>query len=100
MEVILNSTQKNSPKNAFLEKLTYDILTNSVNEEHLDFPLSDIELPRLRDEILTIKHGISHGKVGSVLVKVDNGELEWLSFHYEFKTFKAEKIISCIVTYA
>lgn len=100
MEVIINAYSGHSPKNRFLEEWVYNYLAqkdlgNKISEE-LILP----SFPSLNSgSILEIKYGISHGKVGAVLVSVLNDEnVKWLSFHMTFKNNKANQISNVILT--
>ncbi len=100
MKVILPEYIGHSPKNKFLEMWVFDYLTNP--ELLRDKTNGNLRLKKLnfsKDTHINILYGISHGKVGSVLLKVFEREKNYfMSFHLEFETFKAEKISSCIIT--
>lgn len=102
MQIILNNAKGHSPKNRFLEQWVADLLEGKPLDETLTENCVLPQLPLLsQDAIMTIQYGITHGKVGAVLVKVDNDhQINWLSCHVRFKTVKADKIEEAILTYS
>lgn len=100
MKINLPKSSGHSPKNAFLVRWVLDFIQGNTIYDRVK---SDVVLPVIpkfsKNSTVSIEYGISHGKIGVVLVKVedDKKSKKYLSFHLEFSTFKAQEISKIII---
>lgn len=100
MKIILHPMKGHSPKNRFLEEWAADFLAGKDMSDRVKKGSRLPSIPFIAQEaVVEIVYGISHGKSGAVLVKIEGDpNLQWLSFHLEFTTFKADTIGHLILT--
>lgn len=99
MKINLPKSSGHSPKNAFLVRWVLDFIQGNTIDDRVK---SDVVLPAIpkfsKNSIISIEYGISHGKIGVVLVKVEDDKAKkFLSFHLEFATLKAQEISKVMI---
>lgn len=100
MKIILHPMKGHSPKNRFLEEWIADFLAGKDLSNRVKEGVSLPAIPTISQGArVEIVYGISHGKSGAVLVEIEGDpNYQWLSFHLEFTTFKADTIGNVILT--
>lgn len=99
MKINLPKSSGHSPKNVFLVQWVLDFIQGNTIDDRVKDEAILPAIPEFsKNSIISIEYGISHGKIGVVLVKVEDDKAKkYLSFHLEFSTFKAQEISKVII---
>lgn len=98
MKIIQENIQKNSPKNAMVEKLTHEFFNTYGSKSLLGFDLTNTKLPNLESATVHIKYAIAHGKSAFAICEIEDSDIDVLIINYEFTTLKCNELKNIIIT--
>lgn len=103
MKIIRTGACSNSPKNKFVEDFTKALLESDrgfieeFSGENFEFPSGFLSTEK--ECTIEFIFAISHGKFGSLLCRVEEGDkIYHLSFRYLFSNIKASKMQKVFIT--
>lgn len=93
MQLIRSGECGNSPKNAFVEEFTIDLITGSRLDDRMADGAAPPTVPWQNLDLLHVIHAISHGKVGAANGTVMcDGKIVHFACVLEFSTAKADRV--------